>query len=111
MLYVLQLEPYYVFALFPLQDGPDLLPRSEMLRLLTRLIGIGGVQQQKTASKALVDLCRSASGDAGCAVAEEDEIEVILTAITSSVVEVRLAALQVSNCIFCLFSNKSWAPI
>ncbi|XP_071479229.1 stalled ribosome sensor GCN1-like [Diadema antillarum] len=76
------------------ENGPDLLPRRDMMALLTRLIGISGVQQQQLASEAFIQLCRSASGDSGCAVVEEDEITVILEAMTSAVVDVRLAALK-----------------
>ncbi|XP_063969205.1 stalled ribosome sensor GCN1-like [Lytechinus pictus] len=76
------------------ERGPDLLPRHKMLSLLFRLIGIGGVQQQRVASDAVVELCRSASGDMGCTVAETDEIDVILQAMTSPVLEVRVATLK-----------------
>ncbi|XP_030828154.1 eIF-2-alpha kinase activator GCN1-like isoform X1 [Strongylocentrotus purpuratus] len=76
------------------ESGPELLPRHEMLSLLFRLIGIGGVQQQRVADEAIVELCRSASGDMGCTVAETDEIDVILKAMTSPVLEVRVATLK-----------------
>lgn len=75
-------------------NGPDLLPRAAMLRLLCSLIGVSGVQAQQEAAKTLLALCTSAGGEMGCAVAGSDEIDVLLEALQAPVVEVRVAALK-----------------
>ncbi|XP_033627513.1 eIF-2-alpha kinase activator GCN1-like [Asterias rubens] len=76
------------------ENGPELLPRREMLELLTRLIGISGPSLQQTATSVLVYLCHSASGLPGCTMAEQDEIDVLLSALQSSCMAAREAALM-----------------
>ena len=49
---------------------------------------------QQLASLSMVELCKAASGEEGCTVAEEDELEVLLTALESSSSSLRFAALQ-----------------
>ncbi|XP_038061522.1 eIF-2-alpha kinase activator GCN1-like [Patiria miniata] len=76
------------------ENGPELLPRCAMLTLLTHLIGISGPVLQQTATTVLVDLCHSAGGLEGCTMAEQDEIDVILTVLQSPCAAVREAALK-----------------
>ncbi|KAK2523012.1 Gcn1 [Columba guinea] len=76
------------------ENGPELLPRREMLVLLTRVIGTASPRLQVLASNALTALCTSSSGEDGCAYAEQEEIDVLLQALQSPCMNVRDAALR-----------------
>ncbi|KAL8180480.1 UNVERIFIED_CONTAM: translational activator of GCN4, partial [Gekko kuhli] len=76
------------------ENGPELLPRTDMLRLLTKVIGTGSPRLQVLASNALTALCASSSGEDGCAYAEQEEIDVLLQALQSPCMNVRDAALR-----------------
>ncbi|XP_069038064.1 stalled ribosome sensor GCN1 [Lepisosteus oculatus] len=76
------------------ESGPELLPRVSMLLLLTRLIGTGAPRLQVLASRCLTAVCASAGGGRGCAVAEQEEIDVLLQALLSPCFAVRDAALR-----------------
>lgn len=54
------------------------------------------VSSQVLASRCLTSLCSSAGGGAGCTVAEQAEIDVLLEALLSACFSVRDAALRVS---------------
>ncbi|NXK45456.1 GCN1 kinase, partial [Chauna torquata] len=81
-------------ALLVDENGPELLPRRDMLLLLTRVIGTGSPRLQVLASNALTSLCTSSSGEDGCAYAEQEEIDVLLQALQSPCMNVRDAALR-----------------
>uniref|UniRef100_A0A8B9J0J0 GCN1 activator of EIF2AK4 n=1 Tax=Amazona collaria TaxID=241587 RepID=A0A8B9J0J0_9PSIT len=81
-------------ALLVDENGPELLPRRDMLVLLTRVIGTGSPRLQVLASNALTTLCASSSGEDGCAYAEQEEIDVLLQALQSPCMNVRDAALR-----------------
>ncbi|KAM4708063.1 stalled ribosome sensor GCN1 [Discoglossus pictus] len=74
--------------------GPELLPRTDMLILLTRVIGTASPRLQVMASNTLTTLCTSAGGADGCTYAEQEEIDVLLRALQSSCSNVRDAALR-----------------
>ncbi|KAF7238429.1 eIF-2-alpha kinase activator GCN1 [Varanus komodoensis] len=76
------------------ENGPELLPRTDMLSLLTKVIGTGSPRLQVLASTALTALCASSSGESGCAYAEQEEIDVLLQALQSPCMNVRDAALR-----------------
>ncbi|XP_053225790.1 eIF-2-alpha kinase activator GCN1 isoform X2 [Podarcis raffonei] len=76
------------------ENGPELLPRTEMLRLLSKVIGTGSPRLQVLASNALTALCASSSGEDGCAYAEQEEVDVLLQALQSPCMNVRDAALR-----------------
>ncbi|XP_006818140.1 LOW QUALITY PROTEIN: stalled ribosome sensor GCN1-like [Saccoglossus kowalevskii] len=76
------------------EEGPDLLPRRDMLRLLTQLIATSTPKLQQMSSKALLDVCMCASGLNGCTIAEQEEIDVLLDVLQSPCNLVREAALQ-----------------
>ncbi|EMP24440.1 Translational activator GCN1 [Chelonia mydas] len=76
------------------ENGPELLPRTDMLLLLTRVIGTGSPRLQVLASNTLTALCTSSSGEDGCAYAEQEEIDVLLQALQSPYMNVRDAALR-----------------
>uniref|UniRef100_A0A8C3QIQ3 GCN1 activator of EIF2AK4 n=1 Tax=Cyanoderma ruficeps TaxID=181631 RepID=A0A8C3QIQ3_9PASS len=79
------------------ENGPELLPRRDMLVLLTQVIGTGSPRLQVLASEALTALCASSSGEDGCAYAEQEEIDVLLQALQSPCMNVRDAALRVGG--------------
>uniref|UniRef100_A0A8U7NTM5 GCN1 activator of EIF2AK4 n=1 Tax=Corvus moneduloides TaxID=1196302 RepID=A0A8U7NTM5_CORMO len=79
------------------ENGPELLPRRDMLVLLTQVIGTGSPRLQVLASEALTVLCMSSSGEDGCAYAEQEEIDVLLQALQSPSMNVRDAALRVGG--------------
>uniref|UniRef100_A0A8C3LHF5 GCN1 activator of EIF2AK4 n=1 Tax=Chrysolophus pictus TaxID=9089 RepID=A0A8C3LHF5_CHRPC len=81
-------------ALLVDENGPELLPRREMLLLLTRVIATGSPRLQVLASNALTSVCTSSSGEDGCAYAEQEEIDVLLQALQSPCMNVRDAALR-----------------
>ncbi|XP_063000268.1 stalled ribosome sensor GCN1 isoform X1 [Elgaria multicarinata webbii] len=76
------------------ENGPELLPRTDMLLLLTKVIGTGSPRLQVLASIALTALCASSSGEDSCAYAEQEEIDVLLQALQSPCMNVRDAALR-----------------
>ncbi|XP_030743287.1 eIF-2-alpha kinase activator GCN1 [Echinops telfairi] len=76
------------------ENGPELLPRVAMLRLLTWVIGTGSPRLQVLASDTLTTLCASSSGKAGCAFAEQEEVGVLLSALQSPCASVRDTALR-----------------
>ncbi|XP_068166575.1 stalled ribosome sensor GCN1 [Antennarius striatus] len=76
------------------ENGPELLPRVNMLLLLTRIISTATPRLQVLASQCLTALCASAGGEDGCAVAEQPEIDVLLDALLSPCFCVRDAALR-----------------
>ncbi|XP_024130877.1 eIF-2-alpha kinase activator GCN1 [Oryzias melastigma] len=76
------------------ENGPELLPRVNMLLLLTRVISTATPRLQVLASQCLTALCASAGGGEGCAVAEQPEIDVLLSALLSPCFSVRDAALR-----------------
>uniref|UniRef100_A0A4W3H8T3 GCN1 activator of EIF2AK4 n=1 Tax=Callorhinchus milii TaxID=7868 RepID=A0A4W3H8T3_CALMI len=76
------------------ENGPELLPRTEMLLLLTRVMGTSSPRLQVLASNTLTSLCASSSGEEGCAYAEQEEIDVLLQALLSPCSSVRDAALR-----------------
>lgn len=107
------------------QNGPELLPRVNMLLLLKTVISTATprlqvfnfltvgvtvrwglfrvcvphfrVLLQVLASQCLTALCASAGGGDGCTVAEQPEIDVLLNALLSPCFSVRDAALRVSR--------------
>ena len=66
-----------------------------MLELLRDLIGSVGGRLEQLASRALVEVAKCASGDEGCAVAKQDEINILLTGMQSPSMTVRETSLQV----------------
>uniref|UniRef100_A0A8C5HZY1 TOG domain-containing protein n=1 Tax=Gouania willdenowi TaxID=441366 RepID=A0A8C5HZY1_GOUWI len=76
------------------ENGPELLPRVNMLLLLTRIISTATPRLQVLASQCLTALCISAGGGDGCTVAEQSEIDVLLEALLSACFSVRDAALR-----------------
>uniref|UniRef100_A0AAR2JZ19 TOG domain-containing protein n=1 Tax=Pygocentrus nattereri TaxID=42514 RepID=A0AAR2JZ19_PYGNA len=76
------------------ENGPELLPRVNMLLLLTKVIGTATPRLQVLASSCLTSLCTSAGGQEGCALAEQAEIDVLLDALLAPCFSVRDAALR-----------------
>ncbi|XP_036209317.1 eIF-2-alpha kinase activator GCN1 isoform X3 [Myotis myotis] len=76
------------------ENGPELLPRVAMLRLLTWVIGTSSPRLQVLASNALTALCASSSGKDGCAFAEQEAVDVLLCALRSPCDSVRDTALR-----------------
>ncbi|XP_018524768.1 eIF-2-alpha kinase activator GCN1 [Lates calcarifer] len=76
------------------ENGPELLPRVNMLLLLTRIISTATPRLQVLASQCLTALCASAGGGDGCTVAEQPEIDVLLNALLSPCFSVRDASLR-----------------
>uniref|UniRef100_A0A4W4EKN6 TOG domain-containing protein n=1 Tax=Electrophorus electricus TaxID=8005 RepID=A0A4W4EKN6_ELEEL len=76
------------------EGGPELLPRADMLRLLTRVIGTAAPRLQVLAADCLTAVCASAGGQDGCALAEQAEVDVLLGALLSPCFSVRDAALR-----------------
>ncbi|CAB1319637.1 unnamed protein product [Coregonus sp. 'balchen'] len=76
------------------ENGPELLPRFSMLLLLTRVISTAAPRLQVLASQCLTAVCASAGGEKGCALAEQNEIDVLLEALLSPCFSVRDAALR-----------------
>uniref|UniRef100_I0FNS6 Stalled ribosome sensor GCN1 n=1 Tax=Macaca mulatta TaxID=9544 RepID=I0FNS6_MACMU len=76
------------------ENGPELLPRVAMLRLLTWVIGTDSPRLQVLASDTLTTLCASSSGDDGCAFAEQEEVDVLLCALQSPCASVRETVLR-----------------
>ncbi|XP_055986980.1 stalled ribosome sensor GCN1 [Sorex fumeus] len=76
------------------ENGPELLPRVAMLRLLAWVIGTSSPRLQVLASDTLTTLCASSSGKDGCAFAEQEEVDVLLGALQSPCASVRDTALR-----------------
>ncbi|XP_070759930.1 stalled ribosome sensor GCN1 [Enoplosus armatus] len=76
------------------ENGPELLPRVNMLLLLTRIISTSTPRLQVLAAQCLTALCASAGGGDGCTVAEQQEIDVLLDALLSPCFSVRDASLR-----------------
>ncbi|XP_063049732.1 stalled ribosome sensor GCN1-like, partial [Engraulis encrasicolus] len=76
------------------ENGPELLPRVPMLRLLTKVIGTAIPRLQVLAADCLTALCVSAGGEKGCTLAEQAEVDVLLQALLSPCFPVRDAALR-----------------
>ncbi|XP_068094819.1 stalled ribosome sensor GCN1 [Hyperolius riggenbachi] len=76
------------------ENGPELLPRTDMLLLLTKVIGTASPRLQILASNALTSLCTSSGGGEGCTYAEQEEIDVLLQGLQSSCSNVRDSALR-----------------
>ncbi|XP_060926868.1 stalled ribosome sensor GCN1 [Limanda limanda] len=76
------------------EKGPELLPRVSMLELLIRIISTAAPRLQVLASQSLTALCASAGGEEGCTVAEQQEIDVLLSALLSPCFSVRDSALR-----------------
>ncbi|XP_072271584.1 stalled ribosome sensor GCN1 [Pyxicephalus adspersus] len=76
------------------ENGPELLPRTDMLLLLTKVIGTASPRLQILASNALTSLCTTSGGGEGCTYAEQEEIDVLLQALQSSCSNVRDSALR-----------------
>ncbi|KAL4660360.1 eIF-2-alpha kinase activator GCN1 [Arapaima gigas] len=74
--------------------GPEMLPRVNMLILLTKVISTGAPRLQVLASRCLTAICASAGGGEGCALAEQVEVDVLLKALLSPCFSVRDAALR-----------------
>ncbi|XP_033102350.1 eIF-2-alpha kinase activator GCN1-like [Anneissia japonica] len=74
--------------------GPELLPRAAMLNLLVHLLGVSAAMHQEAAGKALLEVSKCASGDEGCTLAEQEEIDVLLLALQAPNRGIREAALQ-----------------
>ncbi|CAB1445303.1 unnamed protein product [Pleuronectes platessa] len=81
-------------AMFIDENGPELLPRVSMLELLIRIISTATPRLQVLASQSLTALCASAGGEEGCTVAEQQEIDVLLSALLSPCFSVRDSALR-----------------
>jgi hypothetical protein len=67
-----------------------------MLDLLLYIIGTGGGKVHQMASEVLLEVANSASGNEGCAEAEQDEVDSLLEALQAPAASVREAALLVS---------------
>uniref|UniRef100_A0A6Q2ZCD7 TOG domain-containing protein n=1 Tax=Esox lucius TaxID=8010 RepID=A0A6Q2ZCD7_ESOLU len=76
------------------ENGPELLPRHSILLLLTRVIATASPRLQVLASQCLTAVCASAGGEKGCALADQNEIDVLLEALLSPCFSVRDAALR-----------------
>ncbi len=84
---------------FVIQNGPELLPREDMMRLCLYIIGTSAGRVQQMAAQALLDTVEAASGCEGCAVATQGEVDVLLQALQSSASPVREAGLKVGTAV------------
>lgn len=81
------------------ENGPELLPLSQMLQVLSDVIvGCDGnnkdVKVQKYANTVFDEVCKAASGEIGCTIATNIEIELLLSNILSSCSVLRNASLK-----------------
>ncbi|XP_077995202.1 stalled ribosome sensor GCN1-like [Glandiceps talaboti] len=76
------------------ENGPELLPRRDMLELLGQLIGTSTPKIQQMCSYALLEVCLCACGAEGCTIAEQEEIDVLLALLLSPCSDVRRASLK-----------------
>lgn len=86
-----------------------MLPRCEMLRILLSLVDSGSSRVSNKAGQALVQVCRCANGDDGCTLADPEEIELLMTALTSANALTRHISLVVSP--FSLVTTKITSAI
>ena len=89
----LQLKPRFIPA--KPQDGPAIMPRCQMLRLLLSLVDTTPREVSQEAGQVLIKVCESASGDDGCALAEQDEINELLNSLKLANVNLRIVSLEV----------------
>ena len=68
-----------------------------MLKLSMNVIGVNVGKMQQMAASCLVGTAACASGLAGCAMAEQCEVDVLLASLLSVVALVRESAIQVSQ--------------
>lgn len=68
-----------------------------MLQILLKRVSTGSRKIAKLAAEVLTKVCACASGDDGCTLAEEDEIEVLMDALTWASNDIRLLALKVGD--------------
>lgn len=66
-----------------------------MMKVLLKLSDTGSRKVNAAASTVIVKVCESASGDDGCTVAEQDELDVLLDALTWPNNHIRLLSLKV----------------
>ncbi|XP_028418070.1 LOW QUALITY PROTEIN: eIF-2-alpha kinase activator GCN1-like, partial [Dendronephthya gigantea] len=81
------------------ETGPSNLPRAEMLRLLTEIIqhhsdSVTTSKIQRLGCVSMVELSKSSSGEEGCTIASDEEINVLLSSLYSSVSSLRYVAIQ-----------------
>ena len=76
------------------ERNPRLLPLKEMMELLIQLIGVWNGREQQVACAALLEVASAASGQAGCAIATDEEVISLLNGLESSVDSVRDACLN-----------------
>lgn len=72
-----------------------MLPRCEMIRTLISLINTGSSKISKMSGDVLVEVCRCASGDDGCTLAEPEEIDLLMNALTAANADLRRISLMV----------------
>ena len=74
---------------------PKYLPKTEMLRLLVDIITTTeGTRIQQVAVAALTEVCEASSGKVGCAVASDEEFNILMDGLQMEVVSVRDACLR-----------------
>ena len=76
------------------ERNPRLLPLKEMMELLIQLIGVWNGREQQVACAALLEVASAASGQAGCAIATDEEVISLLNGLESSVDSIRDACLN-----------------
>ncbi|XP_013411317.1 eIF-2-alpha kinase activator GCN1 [Lingula anatina] len=76
------------------EEGPGLLPRTAMFETLIKVIGTHSGKVQHLASRATLDLAMAASGQEGCAMADQSEVNILLQGLQVSTLAVREVALQ-----------------
>ena len=80
------------------QNGPELLPREDMLRLCAKVIGTTGAGKvQQMAYDALMHIAKCASGNEGCTAAEQGEVDILLECLQAPGAIVREAGLEVKR--------------
>ena len=80
-----------------IQNGPELLPRDNMLKLFTYMVGTTSGMIQQMASQAVMDLAECSNGDEGCTTATQQEIDVLMEALQAPALPVREVTLQVTR--------------
>jgi len=66
-----------------------------MLKVLLHIVDQGARKVSKKAAEVVIKVCACASGDDGCTLAEQDEIDVLLSTLTWANNSARLLSLQV----------------
>ncbi|KAI1293700.1 eIF-2-alpha kinase activator GCN1 [Halotydeus destructor] len=74
--------------------NPQYLPRKEMLSVLLQLISLSPAHIEKQATKVLLEVALSASGQPGCATVTAAEVECLLESLKSESEVIRLASLE-----------------